>query len=63
MKRIAVAVALVAIAACTAQEEAPVMDTAAAPAAAPAPEPVMDTTITDTLTDTTDTSSVVPPTE
>lgn len=63
MKRIAFAVALIGVAACTAQEEAPVMDTAA-PAAAPAPEPMMDTTMTDTsMVDTMTTDSVTPPSE
>lgn len=59
MKRIAIAVAIVALAACTAQEEAPIMDTTAAPAAAPAP---MDTSMTDTtVTDTTMTDTTVTP--
>ncbi len=62
MKRLALAVALLAAAACTAQEEAPIADSAVMPAAAPAPMmdsvPVIDTTMIDTtIVDTT----VVPP--
>ncbi len=45
MKRIALfAVAGLVLAACSAKEEAPKADSAAAPAAAPAPAPAMDTT-------------------
>lgn len=61
MKRIAVAIALIAVAACTAQEEAPVMDTTAAPAAAPAPEAVMDSAAVDSTV--VDSMVVPPPTE
>ncbi len=62
MKRLALAVALLATAACTAQEEAPVVDSAAMPAAAPAPMidsvAPLDTTVVDT---TAMPDSIVPP--
>lgn len=64
MKRLALAAAVLSIVACSSQEEAPIMDSATAPAMAPAPAapmdsmPMTDTTMMDTtMTDTT----VTPP--
>jgi len=58
MKRIAFAVAILAAVACSAQEEAEIIDTQVDPAAAPAPDEMMDMPMDTTVVD-----SIVPPAE